>query len=370
MHFKKPTTMKNIFKTLAVVFCVSLYASCAKNNAVTLPSDADPVNPVSDFTDTVDASDGFTYHFNSLAKNFTRLEWRLGDDTLKTDTNITHTYLTTGQFTVDLATYSKTGNVSHKQVVINIDPDKVLQIEAQKTGVDGQLKFIPHLKGNIKTIAWTITAIDPSTGTPTTTTSSDNSPVATFAFGSFNNFSVTVTTDKNSVVTVSKNATTDGIVTDITQQRISFKSTNDNTDNSNENAAKLVDGNPDTKFGFYAAFPTPQIATLGFASAQTVKLYAIENGNDSESDRDPKEWVIEASNNSTDGTDGTWDIIDHQNLSVGFADYLSSIGQYATRYNRFFYYPIANPQPYLYYRWRIISTFQSAFQIEELRFYK
>lgn len=357
--------MKNFLKPLALFFCVGFIASCAKNNAVTVPSDPEIKNPISDYSVTPDPNDGFTFQFNSLAKNFTKLEWRFGDDTLKTDTNPSHTYLATGKYTADLETYSETGRTSHKYVDINIVPDSVMKISTAKTGVEGELKFSANVKGNVKSIEWTFNAIDPSTSTVTTTTSTELSPVTSFAFGSFNSFSVTATTDKGSVVTISRNVTTEGIVTDITQSRINWSSTNDNTGNANENASKLIDGNPDTKFGFYSSFPVPQIFQLQFAYPVTVKLYAIENGNDSESTRDPKEWVLEASN---DGNN--WDIVDHQTLTIGFADYLSSIGQNATRYKRFFYYPIANPKPYSFYQWRIISTFAAAMQIEEFRLYK
>lgn len=367
MNLKKPTTMKKFFKPLALLFCVGFIASCAKNNAVTVPSDPDVKNPIADFTDTVDAQDGFTYHFSSLAQNFTKLEWRFGDDSLRTDTNPTHIYQTTGSYTVDLETYSTSGLVSHKQVVINIQPDDMLQLTTEKTGVDNQLKFIPHLKGNLHTIAWTFNAVDPSTSAVTTTTSSAVNPIVTFAFGSFNSFSVTATTDKGSVVTISKNVTTDGIVTDITLSRTYFNSTNENSD-VNENSSKLIDGNPDTKFGFYSAFPVPEIYTIGFAAQETVKMYGVENGNDSESTRDPKEWYVDGSNDKDNPN--SWVALDHQVLTQGFADYLTSIGQNSTRYKRFFYYPIAHPQAFNYYRWRIISTFGTAFQIEEFRLYR
>lgn len=384
MKIKKSTPMKKLFKPLAVLFCVGAIYACKKTNSVTVPSDPVIKNPIADYTVIPDSTDGFTFKFNSLAENFVKLEWRFGDDTLNTDTNPTHTYLTTGQYTVDLESYSKSGQTSHKQVVINIAADSIIKVATEKTGVDGQLKFSAQVKAHVKTIAWTFNAVDPSTSNVTTTTSNDLTPTPTFAFGSFNSFSVTITTDKGSQATVSKNVTPEGIVSDITQSRINFGSTNDNLGNSNENAPKLIDGNPNTKFGFYASFPTPEIYWLQFAAPVTVKMYAIENGNDSESTRDPSEWVIEGSNDSTNGvSDGTWDIIDHRSAystdpntmmtpitGKGFADYLSAVNQYSTRYLRFFYYPIANPKPYVYYRWRIISTFQSAFQIEEFRLYK
>ena len=383
MKIKKLTLMKTLLKPIAVLCCVGLFAACNKTNSVTVPSDPVIKNPIADYTVTPDPNDGFTFQFNSLAENFTKLEWRFGDDTLNTQTNPSHTYLTTGSYTVDLESYSKTGQTSHKQVVINIVPDSIIKVSATKTGVTGQLQFSAVVKAHVKTIAWTFNAVDPSTSNVTTTTSSDLSPTTTFAFGSFNSFSVTITTDKGSEATVSRNVTPEGIVTDITQSRINFGTTNEDTGNSNENSPKLIDGNTNTKFGFYSAFPVPEIFWLQFPAPATVKMYAIENGNDSESTRDPSEWVIEGSNDSSDGINGTWDIIDHRSANStdpatmmtpitgkGFADYLTAIGQNSTRYLRFFYYPIANPKPYTFYRWRIISVFANAFQIEEFRLYK
>jgi hypothetical protein len=355
--------MKNLLKPLMLLFCLATIVSCAKQDATVVP-DTPTVNAISDYTITPDPTDGFTFKFKSLAKNYTKIEWRFGDDTLKTDSVVNHTYLATGTYLVDLAAYSKTGDVSHNNVNVNIFPDSVVQVTTEKTETLYQLEFGVKVKGKVKSIAWTFNAIDPVTSAVTTTTSTLLNPVQSFAYGSFNNFSVTVTTDKGSVATVSKSVTTDGIATDITPTRIAYSSTYENSDN-NENSAKLVDGNTQTKFGYYSAFPGDEIINFQFASAQTVKLYAIENGNDSESTRDPKEWYVEGSN---DGDN--WEVVDHQILTIGFADYLTSIGQNSTRYFRFFYYPIANPKPYQFYRWRIVSTFAGAFQIMEFKLFK
>ncbi|GAA4105360.1 hypothetical protein GCM10022392_34030 [Mucilaginibacter panaciglaebae] len=341
-------------------------ASCSKK-VDPVQQETTIVNPLADYTVTPDANDGFTFKYNNLSKNFSKLEWRFGDDTLNTTDSPTHTFLTTGKFTTDLKVFSSTGTFSHKYVDINIVPDSVLKVTAEKTGNPLELKVSFVFKGTAAHSTWTFNDVDPTNSKTTKVTYTDQQTVTrTFLYGSFNSFSVTVTSDKGSTATISRNITPDGIATDITQSRIAWNSTNENTvQGPNEGAAKLIDGNPDTKFGFYSAFPVPEIFTLQFASAVTVKLYAIENGNDSNSSRDPKEWNLEA---SQDGQ--TWDIIDHQLLTIGFADYLNSIGQGATKYKRFFYYPIANPKPYSWYRWHIISTFQTAFQIEEFRLYK
>jgi hypothetical protein len=362
---KTQTLMNRLFKPLALLFCLGAIVSCSKKD-VPIATETVPINPLSDYTVAPDPTDGFTFKFNSLAKDFTKVEWRFGDDTLVTNLSPTHTYLTTGTFLVDLKTFSKTGDVSHKYVNVNIVTDSVLKVTTAKTEVLYQLQFNAAVKCNIKSILWTFNAVDPVTSAVTTTTSTQLSPVQSFAFGSFNNFSVTVTTNKGSVATISKNVSTDGIATDITQTAIAYSSTYDNTGNSNENAAKLVDNNTQTKFGYYSSFPGDEIVQLSFPAPITVKLYAIENGNDSESSRDPKEWYIEGSNDG--GT--SWTQVDHQLLTIGFADYLTSIGQHDTRYYRFFYYPITNPKPYSIYRWRIVSTFAGAFQIEEFKLFK
>jgi PKD repeat protein len=366
MKFKKPLPMKRILKPAALLLCMGFMASCSKNSSI-IQSDPEISNPISDYTVTPDATDGFTFQFNSLAQNFTKLEWRFGDDTLKTDTNPIHTYLAPGTYDVDLEAYSKTGSTSHKEVPLTIDPEKVLSLNAVKTGVAGELQFSVALKGKVDSVNWTFNAVDPNTSTTTTTTSKELNPKTSFAFGSFNNFSVTVTSDKGSVVTLSKSVTVDGIVTDITPTNIGFKSTYEDTGNSNENSPKLIDGNTTTKFGYYSAFPGVENYDVYFPAPVMVKTYGLENGNDSGSTRDPKEWYIEGSN---DNTFATYEILDHQNLSVGFYDQLAALGQSQTGYERFFYYPIATPKAYSNYRWSIISTFQGAFQMCELRYYK
>ncbi|TSJ40648.1 PKD domain-containing protein [Mucilaginibacter corticis] len=365
MKINTQLPMKKLMKPLGLLFCMAAIVSCSKKDQP-LPVDVTPINPLSDFTITADPSDALTYMFTSLAKNDIKLAWRFGDDSLSTDSNPTHTYQTTGNYQVSLETTSKTGNTSNKYTNLLLDPNKILQATAVKTEVLYQLQFGITINAKIKSAAWTFNAVDPVTAVVKTTTSTSLTPLVSFAYGSFNNFSLTVTTDKGSVVTISKSVTTDGIATDVTQTNVGYSVTYDNTDNTNENAAKLIDNNTQTKFGYYSAFPGDENIQLTFPAPIAVKLYAIENGNDSESTRDPKEWYIEGSNDG--GT--TWSQVDHQLLTIGFADYLTSIGQYDTRYYRYFYYPIANPKAYSMYRWRIVSTFAGAFQIMEFKLFE
>ncbi|HWZ34649.1 MAG TPA: PKD domain-containing protein [Mucilaginibacter sp.] len=366
-----------------------MLASCSKK-VESVQADPPINNPIADYTVTPDANDGFTFKYNNLSKNYdkSRIEWRFGDDTLNTTESPTHTFLATGKYVTDLKIYSSTGSFSHKYININIAPDSVLKVSSVKTGNPYELAVSLTFKGNVKSVVWAFSDIDPATSNVNTVTYNNVTTVTrTFIFGSFNSFSVTVTSDKGSVATLSRNITPDGIVTDITQSRIAYDSNNHNlVQGPNEDYPKMIDGNTKTKFGYYSAWAvSPEIFWLQFPAPVTVKLYGIENGNDSESTRDPKEWYIEGSNDSTDGYNGTWDQLDYRSGSnptypgalpmtpmpgKGFADYLTAIGQYPTRYYRFFYYPIINPKPYTYYRWRIVNTFQNRFQIEEFRLYK
>ncbi|WP_214073168.1 PKD domain-containing protein [Mucilaginibacter sp. dw_454] len=341
-----------------------IISSCSKKVE---PISADPtiINPIADYTITQDPTDGFTFKYNNLSKNFTKLEWRFGDDTLNTDDSPTHTFLSPGKYTTDLKAFSSTGNFSHKYTDILIDPDKILAVTTAKTGVTGQLKFSAVFQGKIATIAWTFN--DARANPAIVTHSTDLNPIVTFQLGTFNSFSVTVTSDKGSSVTITKNVTTEGLATDITQSRIYAHSSNENFNQVNENSPHLIDGNIKTKFGYYASFPVPEIYTLQFPAPVVIKLYGLCNGNDSGTSRDPKEWYIEGSN---DGN--AWSTLDHITLVKGFYDMATDAGATsdAQRYNRWWYYPIPQPTAFSWVRWRIVSTFQSAFQMDEMAFFK
>ncbi|GEM_PF-1099397 len=371
--------MKQLFKPLAVLFCLAAVFSCSKKAISDIP-DAAIVNPISDYTITPDPADGFTFKYTNLSKNYTKLEWRFGDDTLKTDANPTHTFLATGKYTTDLKTFSTSGNVSHKYTDIYIVPDSIIKLNAVKTGVTGQVKFSAQVKGTVAKYLWTFT--DGVTNKVTTDTSP--TPIVNYTIGSFNALTVQITTNQGSIASLSRNATTEGIAINITQSYInnnplypSLISNNENTvQGVNEGSSKLVDGNITTKFGYYSAFPkSPETITLQFPAPVTVKIYGLCNGNDSNNDRDPKEWYIEGSNDSFN-----WVVLDHIILAKGFYDMATDLGVKGNgptgidaHFRKWWYFPIASPAAYSYYRWRItdmIVPSKNAFQMSELAFFK
>ncbi|MDB5156697.1 MAG: domain containing protein [Mucilaginibacter sp.] len=356
--------MKRLLKPLGLIFCLGVIVSCSKKvDSGTIEGAI--VNPYADFNPVVDSADVFTYTFQNLSKNYKAIEWRFGDDSLSTETSPTHTYAAVGDYQATLKVTSSTGTVSRKIVNVNLTPANLLHITIEPTGVTNQSKFVLHIKSHIASAKWTFNEVSPAK--TTTTTYTDITPVITQTPGDFNNFTVTITTDKGSNITLSGNCSTKGFATDITATRINYTYNLDNTGNGNENAPKLIDGNLGTKFGYYASFPEPLKYAIQFPGPVTVTLYGIENGNDSGSSRDPMEWYIEGAN---DNNDASYVVLDHIILTKGFFDMAKALGLSDSQsYYKFWYYPIANPQPFSWYRWRVVKT-TGAFQIEEFKLFQ
>ncbi|MHA4894988.1 PKD domain-containing protein [Pedobacter sp. PWIIR3] len=342
--------MKNLLKPIALLIFAGALVSCEKDRLVSIEDTGVITNPLANY-DIVKGDDAFTFQFKNTSKDYARLEWRFGDDSLSTSVNPSHVYSTTGKYQVDLKAFSSTGAVTRKLVDINIIPDSAAKITATKTGVANQVKFSVVVKATVKSIEWTFNDVSPAVK------SQELSPVRTYKAGSFNSFSVKIITNKGSVINLSKFVTPEGIAENITQNNIGFTPSRNNT-NTNENAAKLIDNNLETKI-YLGGPPFPLTFTFQYASAQTVKIYAIGNANDSET-RDPKVWTIEG---SMDGN--AWTILDSRSLSTTL--YVAG----GNKFKQLFYFTIADPKPFVFYRWKITSTSGSAnFQASEIRLFR
>ncbi|MGF7079420.1 hypothetical protein [Mucilaginibacter sp. UYCu711] len=381
--------MNRSLKSIALLFCLgAMISSCSRKVEAVVP-DAQPIFPLADFTVKPDALDGFTFKFTNASTKFTKLEMRFGDDSLSTSADVSHTYVNTGdpakqfKYTIDLKAISSTGDISHKYLDIPIYPDSIIQLSTARiatTSKTGTVKFTAKVKAaNVKSYLWTFT--DNRSTSPVIFTRTEASPEVELFIGSFNQFTVKIVTDKGSTASLTRSVTVDGIATDITASYINNSplypaaiTTVENTAQGvNEGASKLVDGNLTTKFGYYSAFPQPLIVTLQFPAPVVVKSYGIMNGNDSQSSRDPKQWAIEGSNSK----DGPWIELDNITLTKGFYDMGTDLGLSGNgpsgidiRYRKWWYYPLKTTGAYTFYRWRVISTFASAFQITELAFFK
>ncbi|MGY4384379.1 hypothetical protein ACVWYN_001405 [Pedobacter sp. UYP24] len=342
--------MKKLVKPLALLFFAGALASCEKDQPVQIEDTGTLVNPFSSY-DVIKGDDAFSFEFKNNSKNYSKLEWRFGDDSLSLLDNPKHVYLSTGKFQVDLKAFSADGAVTRKLTDINIIPDSVGKITAVKTGVANQVKFSADVKATIKSIEWMFNDVTPAVK------SLELSPIRTYNAGSFNSFSVKITTVKGSVINLSKFVTPEGLAENITQNNIGFTASRDNS-NTNENAAKLVDNNVETKI-YLGGPPFPIIFQFKFASAQTVKIYAIGNANDTET-RDPKIWTIEGSNDEK-----SWTIVDSRSLTTTL--YALS----GNKYKQLTYFTISDPKPFIFYRWNITKNSGSAnFQASEIRLFR
>jgi len=343
--------MKNLIKPLVLLLFAGGFSSCEKDQPTNIVDEGAVINPIANFQAIKDPNDAFSYSFKNLSSKYERLEWRFGDDTLSTEDSPSHVYLATGKYQVDLKTFSSTGAVTRKLVDLNIAPDSVAKVTAVKTGVQNQVRFGITVKAKIKTIEWTFSDVTPNVK------SNSLEPVRTYNSGSFNSFSVHIVTDKGSVIDLTKFVTPEGLADNITQNYTAFTASTNNT-NANENASKLVDNNLETKI--YLGGPAlPLTFKFQYASPQTVKIYAIGNGNDSP-DRDPKAFSLEGSNDDTN-----WTTVDSRlNTSTFFT-------QGGNKYKQLFYFAVADPKPFVFYRLKVSSIWNGgSFQISEIRLFR
>jgi hypothetical protein len=366
--------MKPFLKPFGLLFCAAIF-SCSKQLEPTLNASS-VIIPISDYTVARDPDDIFTFKFTSQAKEYSKLEWRFGDDTLKTEENPTHTYLDTGDpakkftYTADLKTISSTDNVSHKYIDLAIMPDSVVQMTADKTTIPNTLKFKVTARAPIASVLWTFVDQGLFGATGPTTKSSLASPDKAYVVNSVNSVAVKITTTKGSTATISRTVTPNGISENVTALRLGYTTNHENTSNTNENSPKLLDGNSTgTKFlmGTTLPFSYPYICVLTYSSPIIVKMYAVGNCGDIPK-RDPKSWTVEGSN---DGVN--WTILDTQAMTQTFYDQQTALGATtdAQRYWKLFYFSIANPQAFLQYRWKITANFGEAkMQVSEFQLFR
>ena len=360
-----PLSVKNLLKTLTFLFCLAAFISCEKSINEVVPDPA-IINPLTDFEMIKDPNNAFKYTFRNLSSKYKRVEWRFGDDTLNTNIDVTHTYATTGQYNVELRTYSETGNTSRKLMKVDIFPDSVFEITQKKTNVPDQIELGLKVKGTIKSVLWTFNDVIPAT------TSTALNPLRTYVPGKFNTLSAKVTTVDGSVATVTRtNATSSGFVRDITQEREDYTVSAENTALVTENSVRILDNNVESKFVIGGKdgrlFTYPYIVTINYKTPQVVKIYAVGNSNDLPA-RDPKAWNVQGSN---DGVN--WEVLDTRLMAKNFYTQMTDLGATTDvqRYKQLFNYAIANPKSFTKYRWVITANWgEAAMQINDFRLYK
>jgi PKD repeat protein len=339
--------MNRLIKPISFLIVALTIASCSKNKSGVEVIDEDGPRPFVDYQ-ILNGDDPFTFEFKNKSANFKTLEWRFGDDSVSAEDSPKHLYLKTGIFEVNLKAISEGGATARKLLKINIRPDDVVKISTEKTTVLNQVKFVLDSKATIATALWKFD--------DDKTTSTSLSPLKDYKAGSFNKFSATFVTNKGSVIEVSKFATTEGLAEDVT---IGLKAVvskeNNGGPNNNEGSPKLTDNNINTKWlNSNNANPmVPITATINLGGAIPVKIYSITSANDADA-RDPQQWQILGSND-----DANWTVLDTRDVLF--------TARFQTQY-----FAIANPTPYIYYRWQITKNRgnNSLFQVAEWRLYK
>lgn len=335
-------TTSRLFNSLLLLCCIAAVISCKKTREIAVEDpDYGANRPYADYTVTP-GDDPFTFKFESKSSKYKTLEWRFGDDSLSTEVSPTHTYLSTGEFQLNLKATAEDGSTARKLTVIKLIPDSIVKISTTKL-TSTSIKFSVTSKATIQSLAWDFA------GTKTT----ESEPVRTMTPGVLYSFSLKVTTNKGSVINISKFVTTEGTVEDVTAGTVvTVSKDNNGGPNNNEGSLKVNDNKIDTKW-LTSNTIFPLYATYTLAGPIRVKIYSITSANDANS-RDPQQWQIQGSNDNA-----TWEVLDTRD--VLFA---------ARKETQFFV--IANPKPFMYYRWMITKNRgnDGLFQVAEWRIFR
>src|SRR5690606_22319193 len=337
-----------------VVITGILFQAC-KSEEAPVP-EPEVLKPTAAFTyEQVEENDPFTFKFENLSENYEVVRWEFGDDSSSLEISPTHTFLKTGEFRVKMNTQNSQGYWAQKEVMIDISPDSVLIINTESLG-DGTLNL--SLSSNIETdsLFW-------YKGTGTGAELIHQGDVANIEVesGQFQDYTLRIKTPKGSVAEISKLLTDIGIVRDVTEfGNLSVSRDNNGGAEAGEGSLKLTDNNVNTKLSVNFNEPSPASAPpllslkltdnnvntkflqfdyagdlwfqLAYFQPQVIGAYTFTSANDA-SQRDPKNWTLQASN---DGED--WVVLDTQTDQV-FED------RFMTRI-----FTIDNTDAYLFYR--------------------
>ncbi|ETZ23724.1 DUF5013 domain-containing protein [Pedobacter sp. V48] len=195
-------------KLFILLLSIVIFASCSKTKDI----EAEPVEQKRPFVDfeAVPGDDPFTFDFKNNSKEYKKLEWRFGDDSISYENAPSHIFATTGTFEVNLTAIAEDGSTAKKVVLIKIIPDSAVNFIAKSQG-SNKVKFdVKSSKVNIKDFSWDFG--DASAG------STEASPIKEYEGGKLYTSKLKVTTEKGSVFTVSKLVTSNGTVVDVTNK--------------------------------------------------------------------------------------------------------------------------------------------------------
>ncbi|WP_448103764.1 DUF5013 domain-containing protein [Pedobacter panaciterrae] len=193
-------------KLFILLLSIVIFASCSKSKDI----EAEPAEQKRPFVDfeAVPGDDPFTFDFKNNSKEYKKLEWRFGDDSVSYETTPSHVFATSGTFEVNLTAIAEDGSTAKKVVLIKIIPDSAVNFIAAGQG-SNKVKFsVKSSKVTVKSFSW-----DFGDGSAV---SDEATPIKEYPAGNLYTAKLKVTTEKGSVFTVSKLVTGNGTVKDIT----------------------------------------------------------------------------------------------------------------------------------------------------------
>ncbi|WP_256004768.1 PKD domain-containing protein [Pedobacter deserti] len=344
--------MNKLLKPLLFLFFAAAIASCSKTDDPGLTFEPEGTMPVVDF-DITAGDDPFTWKFTNKTSNFKEVTWRFGDDSVAYDNAPEHVYMTTGKFQVTLTATSESGKTAQVLKEITIDPNKIVGVTAQKTATPNKLAFAAETDPSVqvKALKWTLT--DKSRPSPRVSTSESLTPQFDLPAGAISPVEVRLTTNKGSVAVVTKDAGTEGIVTNFMTSLVAYNVSEEGGFN-NEKSDRLFDKTTDDKFVLGWSSGKTWNVIMEFAGPEKMIYYSLSNGNDSPG-RSPKSWTMEGSNDKA-----TWTLVDSKTMDKHFHQQLVDRGfpntNAGTRWIKM-YFGVDNPGSYKYYRFTITSNF-------------
>jgi len=193
-------------KIFILLLSIVIFSSCSKNKDI----EAEPAEQNRPFVDfeIVPGDDAFTFDFKNNSKDYKKLEWRFGDDSLSTEVTPKHIFATAGTFEVNLTAIAEDGSTAKKVVLIKIIPDEALNFVAASQG-DDKVKFsVKSANVVVKSLSWDFG--------DNSAVSTEEAPIKQYGAGNLYTAKLTVTTEKGSVFTVNKLVTSNGTVKDVT----------------------------------------------------------------------------------------------------------------------------------------------------------
>ena len=288
---------KRWYYTILAGLIISSFLHACKKDDNAAPTEVESPKPTANFEYAlVDDKDPFTFKFDNLATNFKEVRWEFGDDSTTTEESPVHTFINTGTYQVRLVAKNEQGYWAQKEVKIRLTGDDVFSFSSTPAA-NGALTLLLSSPVTTSSITW-------YKGTGTTATLINSGPTATITVppGTYENYSVRITTPKGSKAELIRMVGGGGVFRDITGLGVfTVSRDNDSGRESGEGSLKLIDNNLASKFlqfNYNGDFWTQldykdQPAIIG--------AYSLTSGNDAP-ERDPKNFKLEGSNDLSNWT--------------------------------------------------------------------